>query len=310
MKQIFIDPTSKNCMFSSLEPQGSFLFHRFGKRNIPEEHIDISKLTSYLDLFCPNQIVLESVFGDPLEYKYLQKLCNYCDTNKIEIICITNGFSKNFNKIKFKNIYFIFKIYAFTDTCKYFYPEIDFDLLLKNLKYCNKIQFNVFRENLKDVKNVLQNDKNIEVEFIPGPLEHLNMNHIMTESGKWLHDVYGLYDFNIKSFTYNNLSKLPTEFVPQQTMEGYHLLKNYVKPPVGESILNTDMFKVDFDNKFKKQTSISFKGHIFDSVEDRNIITNTYIPDWTLNSFKSEDQYQKSILGILSKFSNSSKELI
>ena len=70
------------------------------------------------------------------------------------------------------------------------------------------------------------------------------------------------------------------------------------------------MFKVEFDNKFKKQTSISFKGHIFDSVEDRNIITNTYIPDWTLNSFKSEDQYQKSILGILSKFSNSSKELI
>ena len=131
MKQIFIDPTSKNCMFSSLEPQGSFLFHRFGKRNIQEEHIDILKLTSYLDTFCPDQIVLESVFGDPLEYKHLNKLLDYCDTNKIETICITNGFSKNFNKIKSKNIYFIFKIYAYTDTCNYFYPEIDFNLLLK-----------------------------------------------------------------------------------------------------------------------------------------------------------------------------------
>ena len=91
MKQIFIDPTSKNCLFTSIEPQGSFLFHRFGKRNIPEEHLDISKLKKYLDKVSPNQIILESVFGDPLEYTHIEELLSYCK-NKIQVVCITNGF--------------------------------------------------------------------------------------------------------------------------------------------------------------------------------------------------------------------------
>jgi len=86
MKQIFVDPTSKNCMFSSLEPQGSFLFHRFGKREIPQEHLDISKLKDFLYSQKPEQIILESVFGDPLEYKHIVELADYCKDKSIQII--------------------------------------------------------------------------------------------------------------------------------------------------------------------------------------------------------------------------------
>ena len=59
-----------------------------------------------------------------------------------------------------------------------------------------------------------------------------------------------------------------------------------------------------------KQKSISYKGHIFDSVEERNVITNTYIPDWDITLLNTDDNYQKSIVGMLSKFSNGKKESI
>ena len=310
MKQIFIDVTTKNCMFTSIEPQGSFLFHRFGKRNITEEHLDINKLLQYIDKKKPEQIILESVFGDPLEYKHIKKLCAFCEENSIQVICITNGFSDNFSKLDSFNIYYLFKLYAFTDTAYLFYPENDFKKLLSNLKYCNKIQYNVFKENLKDVKYVYEYSDKIDVEFTQGPLVHVNMNHIMTENGTWLYDIYGLNEFDIKDYTFKILSALPTDFTPNQTMIGYHLLKNYVKPPLGESIETASVYKIDYNNDFPIQTSISVKGHIFDSIEDRNIITNTYLDDWTLESFESNNQYQKSILAILSNFANGVKESI
>jgi len=88
------------------------------------------------------------------------------------------------------------------------------------------------------------------------------------------------------------------------------LLKNYVKPPLGTSIENAVIYKANVENSLAKQKSISYKGHIFDSVEERNIITNTYIPDWDIKLLNTDDNYQKSIVGMLSKFSNSKKESI
>ena len=122
-----------------------------------------------------------------------------------------------------------------------------------------------------------------------------------------MYDVCGLNDYNIEDYSYEILSKLPNEHTPIQSMEGYHLLKNYVKPPEGESILNATVYKMDSVNDFEKQTSISYKGHLFNSVQDRNIITNTYITDWDLKLFKTEDSYQNSIVSILSNFANSNK---
>lgn len=306
MKQVFIDPTSKNCMFTSLEPQGSFLFHRFGKRDIPEEHIDLSNLINYLETYNPDQIILESVFGDPLEYIHIEELLLFCK-DKIQVVCITNGFSDNFSKLDMFDIYYIFKVYSFTDTSHIFYPENNFEKLLSNLKYCNKVQYNVYKENLVDVSNIYNYSDKIDVEFVKGPLVHVNINHIITEQGKWLYDVCGLNEYNIEDYSYETLSKLPKNHIPIQSMEGYHLLKNYVKPPYGESILNATVYKMDSINDYKKQTSISFKGHLFDSVEERNIITNTYITDWHIKSFKTDEPYQKSIISIISNFANSKK---
>ena len=306
MKQLFIDLTSKNCMFNSLEPQGSYLFHRFGKRPIPEEHLDITLLTAYLDKECPDQIILESVFGDPLEYKYLKELLNYCKNNSISIVCVCNGYSKNFKVTQGFDIYFMFKLYAFKESFNTILPESVFDRLENNLVYCNKILYHLYEQNLCDVKNVYDTEK--DIEFVKGPLIHDNLNHIITSNGKWLYDVNGLENLDIKELNYKTLVQFKDiKTTINQTMDGYHLLKNYVMPIQGESILDTNIYKVENTVEYKKQISISYKGHIFDSIEERNIITNAYIPDWNVKLFNSKISRDRTIIPILSKFVNQEK---
>ena len=62
--------------------------------------------------------------------------------------------------------------------------------------------------------------------------------------------------------------------------------------------------------KYKKIDCISYKGHIFDSIEKLSIVTNAYVPDWTSEKFNVKDSYQKNIYNILCEFSNSNKQTI
>ena len=303
MKQIFIDITSKNCMFNSVEPQGSFLFHRFGKRAIPEEHIDIKLLQAYLDKEKPEQIVLESVFGDPLEYKHLTMLLDYCKSNNIGIVCICNGYSNNFDLTKGHDIYFMFKVYGSTESFDTFLPDHNINRLINNLSYCNKIQYHLYEQNLCDVENIYNTGK--EIEFVRGPLVHFNINHIITSNGTWLHDINGLNNLDIDDLSYENLLQYKdTKIVTNQTMNGYHLLKNYVIPIEGQSILDTTVYHLESKTKYKEQVSISYKGHVFKSIEERNIVTNAYIPDWKVEEFSNRDQYYTTLLSVLSEFAN------
>lgn len=309
MKQIFIDLTSKNCIFNPVEPQGSFLFHRFGKRDIPEEHLDIDLLLSYLDKENPNQIILESVFGDTLEYKYLLELLEYCKKKNIDIVCICNGYSDNFKLTKDYNIYFIFKIYGFTKSFNTLFPDYDFNKLLNNLSFCNKIQYNLYEQNLCDIEDVFNTGK--EIEFVEGPLVHFNINHVITSDGTWLYDINGLDNLEIADLTYDNLLKhKDTDIILNKSMNGYHLLKNFVMPVQGISILDTDLYHIENVPSFDKSISVSYKGHIFNSMEKKNIVTNGYIPDWKVELFFNKDQYYKNILAILSEFANNDKVTI
>ena len=90
-------------------------------------------------------------------------------------------------------------------------------------------------------------------------------------------------------------------------MEGYHLLKVYTKTPEGTDILNSNIYKIKLTKKLPEQISISYKGHIFDSIEERNIVTNTYLNDWKLDMFNTAFDYDKFVVSIMSKFANSDK---
>ena len=305
MKQIFVDPTSKNCMFSSLEPQGSFLFHRFGKREISEEHLDIDLLTNYIKLNNIEQLILESVFGDPYEYSNIEDLLSYCQKQNINVVCISNGCSQNLKISEKFNVYNIFKLYGFTETFDKVCPGNDFKSLLDNLKFCNKIQYNVYKQNLIDLDNLQNLD--IEIEYKEGPLVHTNINHVISEDGEWYHDINGLDEYNVDNLNYQELSRLPKDSTFVQSMEGYHLLKIYTKSPNETNILNSNIYKIKLTKKLPEQISISYKGHIFDSIEERNIITNTYLNDWKLDMFNTAFDYDKFIVSIMSKFANSDK---
>ena len=68
---------------------------------------NISKLLEYINKINPDQIILESVFGDPLEYKHIKKLCIFCKENNIQVISVTNGFSDNFNLLDGLDVYYL-----------------------------------------------------------------------------------------------------------------------------------------------------------------------------------------------------------
>ena len=305
MKQIFVDPTSKNCMFSSLESQGSFLFHRFGKREIPVQHLDIDLITNYLKSNNIEQVILESVFGDPYEYSNIEDFLIFCKEQKINVVCISNGCSQNLKLSEKFNIYNIFKLYGFTETFNNICPGNNLNLLTDNLKFCNKIQYNVYKQNLIDIDNL--ENLGIEIEYKEGPLVHTNINHIFSEEGKWYYDINGLKEYDVAKLSYQELSKLPKDSTFIQSMDGYHLLKNYTKTPNGTDILNSNIYKIDLTKKLHKQISVSYKGHIFDSIEERNIITNTYLNDWKLDMFNTTFDYDKFVVSIMSKFANRDK---
>ena len=85
MENIFIDLTSKNNQYICIESQGSWLFHRFGKRHIDNEELDFNLLKKYLLKKSPKQITLYSILGDPMEYSRILDLLHFCRRSDIVV---------------------------------------------------------------------------------------------------------------------------------------------------------------------------------------------------------------------------------
>ena len=326
MDNIFIDLTSKNSYFNCLEPQGSWLFHRFGKRNFLNEELDFNILKNYLQEQKPKQITLYSVLGDPFEYSRIFDLFFFCKRNNINVYLNTNGFSKKLKKSLDYNIDFCLKMYGYTKSIDTMLPNQDKKSLFKNLKlkFNNKlkIQYMLYEQNLCDVLGVIQfcEENNIKLEFIPGTCVGNNINHIIDKEGKWLYDISGIEYYNLDDIcykTYEEFDDIREKFKSLnrkkkhlgQTLEGYHFLKNYVKNK-GISILDISLPKLNKSKEYDQNTSISFKGHLFDSYEEMSIITNAYVPDWLPEKFNTNDTYQKEIYTTLCEFANSDKKSI
>ena len=315
MDNIWVDLTSKNCVFNCLESQGSFWDHRFGKRKIPEEHVDFSVLKQYLISENPEQIILDSVFGDPFEYSHIKQLLEFCDYQDIKIVFVCNGESKNIHLIKDYDTYCIFNLYGYTNTYEKIIPEGNFSKVYDNLQYCNKINYFFYKQNLIDVEHVEKNVFGIPVDYQPGPLvdRSTRLNHIFDSKGEWFYDV-SLSDY-LRQPDVSNYKTLRTHnrqdnFV--KTVAGYHLLKKYIKPINGRGILDFSVMPkyptVTAFNKFslpEDQTSITYKGHILKNLPVRNLVTNTYIPDWDYDLLLSQDGNMQQF--VLSEFVNNEK---
>lgn len=324
MDNIFIDLTSKNNQYICVEEQGSWLFHRFGKRKIEDQELDFNFLKKYLKTQSPKQITLYSILGDPMEYSRILDLLHFCRKSDIVVNINTNGFSKKIEKTLAHKIEFCFKIYGYKDTLDIIIPNVD-DTLYKNLnlKFNVKprIQYMLYEHNLCDVKNVIDicEKNNYTLEIHPGVCVYNNLNHIIDKEGNWLYDIKGIEKYNLDCFyklytefeelkqIFNSYEKIDYDLI--KSNEGWHLLKNYVKD-IGISILDASLPNISHTKKYNKNKCISYKGHIFDNIESFTAVTNAYIPDWTLQKFNARDEYQKDILEILCEFSNSNKQTI
>lgn len=320
LKQIFVDLTSKNNLFNPVEAQGSFVGHRFGKRDIPEEHLDFNNLKNFLIHENPDQIILDSVFGDPFEYNKIKELFDFCQYQDIQIIVVTNGVSEKIKLVEGNNSYCIFKLYGYSDTYNVVIPHGDFSKVRQNLKYCDKINYHIYVENFKDLHNVENNIYGIEVEYFNGPTVGHLIHHIMTETGEWLHDVTSLYTNDVTdSFAtpisvkdYDSLSKLNIpDCIPSKSLLGYQYLKTFVQIIKEKSILEIQLPKNNSHIELKKSKSISYKGHLFDNIVCRDYITNGYIPDWSIKKlFDSQDGIaNQEMLYAFNDFANN-KQLI
>jgi len=320
LSQIFVDLTSKNNLFNPVQAQGSFIGHRFGKRDIPEEHLDFNNLKNFLIHENPDQIILESVFGDPFEYNKIEELFDFCQYQDIQIIVLTNGVSEKIKLVEGNNSYCIFKLYGYSDTYDVVTPHGDFSKVEQNLKYCDKINYYMYVENFKDLHNVENNIHGIEVEYFDGPTVGYFINHIMTETGEWLHDVTSLYTNNVNNTfatpilekDYDSLSKLNIpDCIPSKSLLGYQYLKTFVKITREKSILDMQLPKNNSDKGFKHQKSISYKGHLFKNVGFRDYVTNAYIPDWSIKKlYDSQDKSgSQEMLYAFNDFANN-KQLI
>lgn len=326
MDNVFIDLTSKNNLFNCLEPQGSWVFHRFGKRNYKDEEIDLELLKKFLIQNTPKQITLYSVLGDPLEYSRIFDLLFFCKRKNINVYINTNGFSDKLKKALNYNIDFCIKIFGYKKSLETIYPNQKYKILFDNLKlkFKNnvKIQYMLYEQNLCDVIDIIKlcEEQDFTLEMMPGPCVGNNLNHIIDIEGKWLYDISGIDYYNLKEFLnkeFKNFDNLESVFAQYkrkkkhlgQSMEGYHFLKNYVKN-TGIGIMDINLPNLNKSKIYNKNISISFKGHIFNSLEEMSIVTNAYIPDWLPEKFNKNDDYQKEIYHTLCEFANSNKKTI
>jgi hypothetical protein len=328
MDNIFIDLTSKNNQYVCVESQGSWLFHRFGKRLFNNEELNFDLLKKYLKKTSPKQITLYSILGDPMEYSRILDLLLFCRRSDIVVNINTNGFSNKIEKTLAHNIEFCFKIYGYKDTIGLTIPDYS-NILFKNLqldfKVRPRIQYMLYKHNLSDVKYVIDicEKNNYTLEIHPGVCVYNNLNHIITEEGEWLYDIHGVEEYNLDCFykpfnEFKELKEIFSKFEQEdfnftKTNEGWHLLKNYVNDK-GISILDTSLPDIKSQESFNNLTCISYKGHIFNSIEEMTAVTNAYIPDWTPDKFnhriRYKDVYVQNIYNILCEFVNGKKDTI
>ena len=90
---VHIDLTTSNTVFNPLSAQGSWIQHRFGKRNYPNIELDTARVIDYL-LQTNDQIFLTSSFGDALCFSGITDLIkfelfehNICQLPKIIELC-------------------------------------------------------------------------------------------------------------------------------------------------------------------------------------------------------------------------------
>jgi len=302
--EIHIDLTTIDSEFNSLSNQGQWLYHRFGKRNIPDYHLNISTLKNFLYSNKLQTIVLTGIFGDPLSYKDFDNLINFCNQNKINVVCTTHGMNDKVVEYSDKLSYY-FQIHGFNDSLGKVYKN-DFKAI-ENIKKCKGnhfLEFSLYDHNLYDVPALIDfcEENNINLKLKKGIKQYDDIGHIINKNGEWQFDIFmtqyckytdeyldkNQYDV-VKEY-YSKFKKIETF---SKSVYGYHLLKNYVK-----AYQNFNDEKSTYTEKLKQDSRgliLGFTGHVFYNLEMYNIFANSLVNDWQRENFDLSNPYDKSV---------------
>lgn len=311
-----IDLTSNNKIFNCLSPQGSWLFHRFGRRDYPLLDLDVRKLFFYVQSNNISFINFYSIFGDTLAHSNFKEIFDFCNSKNIHMQINTSGFYDNIYNSDLTS--YRVKLYGFTKTINIILPDVSIDILKDNLLKMNNvtIEYQCYEHNLIDLPELLDFclENNIKLICLPGVSVHDNLNHVIDVNGNWLYDIFSVDNLDymhqeIKDFKdAKNYFKTFQEKDLVQSVVGYHLIKIVNKRP-GESILTAELFNYENTISNELEKFITVSGHIVKTF-DQFIDVSCAIPgDWCATDFKLHNDYMSKIFANLSDFANNKVSL-
>lgn len=283
---ITLDITTKTSIHNPLSAKGQWIFHRFGERNIDLE-LSLNQIKNVIEQINPTHITLESVFGDPLCHSNIEHVLKLIHQNNIHCTIITYGMEKD---------------------AVHLVQDYNFSLFIK---VCDKVflgsNIHFIDEQYKNYKNIMIENtlfKHTATPEVKSICEKNNWQYFETDGvmlsgfctsvidqhGNWLYDVHSVNE------------RRPNTLV--KTSEAWHRLKMFVKPVVGDSILNKPILKMPKEDLMHllpntNDCFVTVSGHVFNNREKAVIFSNALCSDWCSTKFDLQQDYEKYILSVL-----------
>ena len=299
---VHIDLTTSNTVYNPLSAQGSWIQHRFGKRDYPNVELDPARVIDYLSQ-TDDQIFLTSSFGDSLCYSGITELLKL---NKSFIIHSYANIKNNklFDTLADSSNTIAIKLSGINHLADKIYLNSKWDIIKNNISILkNKclIEFELFEHNACQVNEVLElcDQYNIRLKISPGT--SLNgvvlseykrgFSSIIDEDKNWLYDTISLNspfpdDFLLPAelLKFNVDCINPVRLV--QTTDGYQTLRTFVKDVKGKSILDHPLtFKAQNEKSQRPLNgfSLSVTGHVFPNENITKYFSNMLCTDWKVS---------------------------
>lgn len=299
---VHIDLTTRNTVFNPISAQGSWIQHRFGRRNYPKVELDIKLVTDLLNQ-TTDTVFLTSSFGDPLCYTHIEEILKLKNNFIIHsYINIKND--ALFNRLADSNNIVVVKLSGIKNLVDKIYLNSDWDTIYNNLSILKDralIEFELFEHNEHQLPELLKicDQFNSKIKIAAGTsLNGINQKEtirgfssIIDQGGNWLYDVNSINhnfpnDFVLASELLNLDFKKAKEKPLYQTVKGYAILRTFVKKELGKSILNRpSIFKTSSEKSPRPINgySVAVTGHVFPNENITKFFSNMLCTDWKLS---------------------------
>jgi hypothetical protein len=282
---INLDITTNSSAYNPIGAKGQWVQHRFGERKISLE-LTITQINSILSSIDSTNVTLESVFGDPLDHSLFNQVLHTLKLHNIHATIITYGSNIAALKSALNS-----NCTVFIKVCDKVFLDTNFDAIVEACTGHNNVMFEntVFKHTNNDVVHDVCTKNNWQYFETPGVLLSGFCTSVIDRQGNWLYDVHS------KDSERETLIK---------TTEAWHRLKMFVKPVVGQSILNlpeiprSPILATNFisDNA---DMFVTVSGHIIKNRERAVVFSNALCTDWESKKLSKNEHYEAGVLAVL-----------